>query len=1390
MTTSTPDTADLDLDVGSNTLVVTVTAMDTTTTTTTLTYTITVTRTESGSEMLVPSDWSLVPTGLSTGDSFRLLFLSSTRHDASSASIDTYNDFVQGRAANGHTDIQAYSDGFTVVGCTEDDDARDNTSTRHDSADRGVPIYWLNGNKVADEYQDFYDGSWDDEANDKNQSGNNGPNTSDNEYYPLTGCDHNGTEKLNSALGNSGVTVARPNSSDTGHGPLSSGFQLTATNTRPMYGLSAVFTVTDLSDATLSSLDLIGTIGGESITLSPAFRNNTFTYTALVANGIDDVTLTATKNESNATVAITGDADTSTPNEAGLHLDVGDNTLTVTVTADDTITTETYTVTVTRAEPTPVTTVPASWSLIPSGLGDGDQFRLIFLSSTTTVATATNIADYNTFIQNLATAGHTDIQGYSDGFTVVGCTEDDDARNNTETSFNSTNRGVPIYWLNGTQVADDYEDFYDGSWDDEAADKNELGDNGPNTTVPAGYPWTGCNHDGTESFLGSSSRALGKSNVRLSRPYSTASNDGPIGSTYTSASSEEHPMYGLSQVFQVAAHTIVPSDWSIKPPGLSSGDSFRLLFLSSTTRTASSSDIADYNTFIQNLATAGHTDIQAYSDGFNVIGCTAANDARNNTGTIYTNAYRGVPIYWLNGTKVADDYEDFYDGSWDDEAADKNELGDNGPNTTVPAGYPWTGCNHDGTESFLGSSSRALGKSNVRLSRPYSTASNDGPIGSTYTGASSEEHPMYGLSQVFQLPISEDATLSAMAIEDAAGETVTLSPTFAPDTTAYTAWASNRTDEVTLTATKNEANATVVITRDNDTGTPNEADLDLIIGDTTLTVTVTAEDTVATETYTITVTRATTTPPPTECPADTDWCATMVSGYSSSATSLVNTETFGYSRADNYGDIGSTTLSHAGTNYEVEEVSQRKATEISTRTVVTNDIFFKVNPALPDGTILQLDNRTLTVDNNSNTEINGREKWYIQSNPITWTAGQHVTASLKIASISPSAPTDLTATADGANEIDLEWTAPASNGGTIILGYNIQHSPDGSSNWTNLITNTGNNDTDYSDTGLNPVTTRYYRVFAINSVGTSVASNVANATTPTISPPARVTGVTVTPSDSALSITWTAVSDVTGYKVEWKSGGQGYDSSDRQASITSGSTTNYLISGLNNGTLYTVRVTATKTGADDGPPSFDVTGTPSAILPTVTFGPGSFTASENGATARVTVELSVPASVTIPIRVQHRNGATSADYSGVPRRLIFADGTTTRSFTVTAVDDSDNDDGEKLRIEFYDLPAGFEAGARSSITVKLKDNDGGNSLPLFDPANELRNLIENTAREPGRGLTHHGYRRRRRQPQLHLRRAGHGPFHVRSRNRSAPNQIRPDLRLRDPRAIRRKGHRR
>ena len=87
-------------------------------------------------------------------------------------------------------------------------------------------------------------------------------------------------------------------------------------------------------------------------------------------------------------------------------------------------------------------------------------------------------------------------------------------------------------------------------------------------------------------------------------------------------------------------------------------------------------------------------------------------------------------------------------------------------------------------------------------------------------------------------------------------------------------------------------------------------------------------------------------------------------------------------------------------------------------------------------------------------------------------------------------------------------------------------------------------------------------------------------------------GVGVAPGNAQLVVTWTAVDTATGYTVQWTSGSQGYNTTNRQATVTSGTTTSHTITGLANGTEYTVRVIATRTGADDGLPSEEMTGTP------------------------------------------------------------------------------------------------------------------------------------------------------------------------------------------------------
>ena len=242
---------------------------------------------------------------------------------------------------------------------------------------------------------------------------------------------------------------------------------------------------------------------------------------------------------------------------------------------------------------------------------------------------------------------------------------------------------------------------------------------------------------------------------------------------------------------------------------------------------------------------------------------------------------------------------------------------------------------------------------------------------------------------------SSDATLSDLELEGAGGETITLSPEFAQGTTTYTASVANRIDTVTLSATKNDANATVVITSDDDNATPGEAELDLSVGANTLTTTVTAEDASAL-TYTITATRATAPPVPTDCPTDTDWCTTMTVGYDTQTVSGVDIEYWGYQQNQNNGDLRSTTFSHSGTSYSIADVYREKVTTGSDTT--SDDIVLKANPTLPHGTILQLGSRTFTVNAGSDPTLNGIEAWDIEANPLSWTDGQHVTVSLKLPS--------------------------------------------------------------------------------------------------------------------------------------------------------------------------------------------------------------------------------------------------------------------------------------------------------------------------------------------------------------------------------------------------------
>ena len=95
------------------------------------------------------------------------------------------------------------------------------------------------------------------------------------------------------------------------------------------------------ANANLSALSLSG------VTLSPSFDPATISYTATVANAVNNVTLFTTVQESNAVAKFS--SITVPDGGLGIPVVVGSNSIPVVVTAQDGVTTKTYTITLTRS---------------------------------------------------------------------------------------------------------------------------------------------------------------------------------------------------------------------------------------------------------------------------------------------------------------------------------------------------------------------------------------------------------------------------------------------------------------------------------------------------------------------------------------------------------------------------------------------------------------------------------------------------------------------------------------------------------------------------------------------------------------------------------------------------------------------------------------------------------------------------------------------------------------------------------------------------------------------------------------------------------------------------------------------------------------------------------
>ena len=109
---------------------------------------------------------------------------------------------------------------------------------------------------------------------------------------------------------------------------------------------------------------------------------------------------------------------------------------------------------------------------------------------------------------------------------------------------------------------------------------------------------------------------------------------------------------------------------------------------------------------------------------------------------------------------------------------------------------------------------------------------------------------------------------------------------------------------------------------------------------------------------------------------------------------------------------------------------------------------------------------------------------------------------------------------------------------------------------------------------------------------------------------------------------------------------------------------------------------------------------------TVRFGQAAYTMAEGGTKViRVLLDADPERTVTVPLTHAGQDGASSSDYEGVPADVAFDSGDTERTFTITAIQDTEDDDGESVKIGFGTLPPGVTAGTPAEATVSIGDDD-------------------------------------------------------------------------------------
>ncbi len=712
----------------------------------------------------VAADWPLLPSGLSGGDEFRLMFITSQTRTAESTDIDVYNEWAQGVvAAGGHAGLKPYAGLVRVMGSTTTVDARVNAGMHTGSAwadgsanasSSGVKVYWLaepSSDKVADNYFDFFDGSWDGGAD---QSGadtvESGAARTVTAGFWTGSHIHDGRKDPNMTrrLGATMPSVARVSLGN----PLSDTSAM-SDDSLPMLAMSPVFKV--------------------EAAATPELTFASAAYSAAEDGGSVDVTVNASSAPSSAlTVNLDSQAETATeasdytapPTTFTFPAAMTSHTFSVNITDDSTVEgDETFTMT------------------LASGTG-----YTVGMPATTTVT----ITDDDTPPVAVTMSAS---DGDSDGNAVEGGPGTTGYRTITLTLgralTGSEQVTVPLTVV-GATVATDYTFALQPSTQT-GVSLNTSGSNSaqnPAVVFAAGAQ--------TATL-----RLMPVNNSDRTQPYVIVDYGTPSGSGGVTLDTPTGGPIGVVLVDDETGDIVLPPGTAFRPAVLNNAE-YRLMFMTSEGGLATSTDIADYDHFVRAAAVAnGGDDLLPYVGFFRAFVSTATVDGRNHVGIWDTSANggsggfadgttrardSGTVLYWLGtgGEQVSSSYwrlcNQAWTGRWSSADATRlrHEDGSVGDGAKV-----WTGMNNNCTTSSnpLGTATPAYGPGARVGSGSASQSLSSG------TEAAASENRFYAVSEIVKTVASADMPEVAFTRGNSSaneGETVRLTLMASPAPTA------------------------------------------------------------------------------------------------------------------------------------------------------------------------------------------------------------------------------------------------------------------------------------------------------------------------------------------------------------------------------------------------------------------------------------------------------------------------------------------------------------------------------------------------------------------------------------------------------------------------------